>query len=78
MSKNDFAKAAIDKNLEAFVIHVAFLSIIDLAKKALITFLFIKKIKISNKYLNYANVFLEKRVAVLPEIIDLNQYTIEL
>lgn len=52
--------------------------LIHLAKKAQITFLFIEKVKISAKYSNFSNIFLKKTTLVLPKIISLNQYIIEL
>lgn len=64
--------------MEAFTIYIAFLSIIHLAKKAQITSLSIKKSKTLNKYLNYIDIFLEKKAGGLPKITNLNQHAIKL
>ena len=47
-------------------------------KKAQIAFLFIEKVKIPNKYLDFANIFSKKKVLMLPERIKLNEYAINL
>lgn len=62
MSKKEFAKAAIDKNDEAFVVHIVFLSIIHPARKAQTIFLFTEEIKIADNYLDYADVFSKKKL----------------
>ena len=52
--------------------------IIYLAKKVQITSFVTKKVKILAKYSDLSDVFLEKKVLVLLEIIDLNKYAIKI
>lgn len=78
MGKKKLARVVINENIKAFVIHLASLSTIHLVKKAQIFSLFSKEVKIPNKYLDYADIFLEKKAAVLPEITNLNQRVIKL
>lgn len=52
--------------------------IIYLVKKAKTTLLFIKKVKILTKYLDFVNIFSKKKVLLLSKIAKLNQYIIEL
>ena len=52
--------------------------LINLAQKAQIALLLSKKVIILNKYLDFLNVFLEKKALVLPKAINLNQHTIKL
>lgn len=71
-----------DKNSKTFIMHVAVLEIllsrlsIYLDKKTQIAFLLIKKITISNKYLNFADDFLEKKALMLPDQTNFNKYVI--
>lgn len=51
----------LDKNIEAFVIYVALLSLMHLAKKAQIALLLIKNVKILSKYSEFLNVFSKKK-----------------
>ena len=51
---------------------------IHIAQKAQIALLVVKKVKISNKYLDLSDVFLKKKILILLEIIELNQHAIEL
>lgn len=44
--KNEFARAVIDQNLEAFLVYIAFLAMILSVRKAHIAFLCFKKVKI--------------------------------
>ena len=71
----------LDKNFETFVIHVAFLSLVSGIypdKKAQIASLLNKKVKIPDKYSNFADIFSEKKVLVLSERTKLNEYAINL
>lgn len=54
------------------------ISRIHLNKKAQIASLLIKKVKIANKYLDFTNLFLEKKALVLSEYIKLNEHAIDL
>lgn len=48
------------------------------AWKAQIALLLTKKVKITTKYLDFSNVFSEKKALVLLKLTELNQYAIEL
>ena len=65
IDKKKFAKTALDKNVEPFIIHVIFFSInlmpMHLAQKAQTALLLTKKIKILTKYLDFLDVFLGKK-----------------
>ena len=72
---------ALDENFETFVVYIASLNLaprIYLDRAAQIAFLLIKEIKIPNKYLDFTNVFLERKALVLSEHIKLNEYIIDL
>ena len=72
---------ALDKNSETFVIHVVSLNLVSriyLNKKARIASLLTEKVKIPDKYSDFANVFLEEKVLILPECTELNEYAINL
>ena len=51
---------------------------IPLAKKAQIVLLVAKKVKISTKYLDFLDVFLEEKASILLKAIKLNQHAFEL
>lgn len=64
-----------------FVIYITFLLssiLIYIIKETQIILIFTKKIEILIKYLDFFNKFLRKRALKLLEIINLNQYTINL
>ena len=70
-----------DENIEAFVVYVNSLRLkmtIHLAKKVQIALLLAKKVTILTKYLDFANVFLEKLANIFSEQIVVNKYAIEL
>ena len=73
---------ALDKNIEAFVMHVTSLSfnliVIHLARKAQIVLLAAKKLQIPIKYSDFSNFFLKKTALILLEATEMNQYAIEL
>lgn len=80
INKKKFAKAVLDKNVKAFVVHVTSWVVsmsIHLAWKAQITLLFAEKVKIPNKYSDISNVFSEKKALVLLKILKLNKYVIK-
>ena len=61
--------------------HVVFLNLVPGIypdREAWIAFLFIKEVKIPEKYLDFADIFSEKKALVLPERIELNEYAIDL
>ena len=81
IDKKEFAKAALDRNSKTFVIHVAFLNLVPGIypdKEAQIAFLLTKKVKISDKYSDFTNVFSEEKTLVLPERTELNKHAINL
>ena len=51
---------------------------IHLTQEAQIALLLVKKISVLKKYLDFADIFFEKLVEVLPEWIKLNKHVIEL
>ena len=71
-----------DKNVEAFVVHVTSLSLNSMliypVRAAQIALLIAKKVKILTNYLDFSNVFSEEKALVLLEITDLNQHAIKL
>ena len=81
INKKKFAKVALDKKSETFFIHMALLNLIPGIypdRTAQITSLLIKKVRIPDKYSDFANVFSEKKALVLSERIELNEHTIDL
>ena len=80
IDKKKFAKIALNKHIEAFIVHITFLLLIAiyLAKKAQIASLVTKKMQIEAKYLDFLNIFLKKKTLVLLATIKLNQYIIKL
>ena len=82
IDKKKFARAAFDENVKAFIMHVTSFSLnlmsIHPAKKAQIALLIAEEVKIPNDYLDFSDVFSKEKALLLPEIIDLNQYAIEL
>ena len=68
---------ALDKNSEIFVVHVASFDLapgIHPDRKAQIASLLTKEVKISDKYLDYTDVFSEEKALVLLERTNLNEY----
>ena len=80
IDKKKFARAALDKHVEAFVIHVTFLLTMAIhpAKKAQIALLIVEEMKIPTNYLDFSDVFSKKKASILLEITELNQHAIEL
>lgn len=74
----------LDENIKIFIVYITFLNfskltiIIHLVKKAQIVLLLAKKIKISIKYLDFSNIFLEKNALILLELVKFNQHIIKL
>ena len=60
--------------------HMTFLLkiAINSAKKAQITLFIIKKVQILSKYLNFSDVFSEKKALILSKVTNLNQYATKL
>lgn len=84
MSKKKFVKMALDENFEIFIIHIMDLKaplsrlLIYLDKKVQIASQITKKIKILDKYSDFADVFSEEKILVLLKKIKLNEYVINL
>ena len=82
INKKKFAKVILNRNSEIFIVHLASFNLalisIHLDKKAYIAFLFTKKIKFLDKYLDFVDIFLEKKVLVLPKRTKLSGPTINL
>lgn len=78
--KKKFAKIVSNKNVKISIIYITFLLIIKIyfIRQAQIVFLFAKKIKILDKYLDFFLIFSKKKVLVLIKITKLNWYTIKL
>lgn len=75
---------ALDKNSKVFMLYIATLKAliselsVHLDKTAKITFLFTKKVKISNKDADFIDYFLEKKTLILLKQTNFNEYIIKL
>lgn len=73
---------ALNKNLEAFVIHITSFCLsqilIHLAQITQIALLVVKKIVIPVEYLDYTDVFLKKSVVKLSNRSDIKKHSINL
>lgn len=85
INKKEFAKAVLDENIKAFMVHFTFFNLeikmkIYLAYETQIMFLDIKKAfkRILAKYLNFINLFLEDKIIELLNYLDINKYAIYL
>ena len=85
IGKKEFPVAALDPKHEAFIIHVAALSInsgdeVYSLRKAQIVHLKVDKApsKVPSKYTDFADVFSSKLIGELPEHMEINDRTIEL
>ena len=81
INKKEFAKAALDKKSETFVVHVASLNLtpgIHPDREAQIASLLTKEVKIPDEYSDFTNVFSEEKALVLLKRIELNEYVINL
>ena len=70
-----------DKNIEAFVVHVSFVGLrmtIYPAKEAQLAFLLAKKVIVPAEYLDFADMFSEESTNVLSEQIGVNKHVIKL
>ena len=73
----------LDENFENFVVYVAFFNLTSAPtiypdKAAQIASLLTKEVKISDKYSDFVDVFLEENTLVLPKRIKLNEHAINL
>ena len=83
INKKEFAKAPLDENIEAFVMHVSFLSLgskmtIYPARKAQIALVLAKEVTVPAEYSDFADVFSKKTAKVLPKRIGINKHAIKL
>ena len=71
---------ALDKHVEAFMVHMIPLLTIEIhpAREAQIALLIAEEIKIPTKYSDFSNMFLEEKASILLEATELNQHAIEL
>ena len=80
INKKEFAKVALDEKSETFVVHITSLNLvlgIYPGKEAQIAFLLTEKVKITNKYSDFTDVYSEKKALVLLDRIQLNEHTID-
>ena len=65
----------LNEYIEAFVVHVTFLLMMAIhqVKKAQITLLITKKVKIPIKYLDFSNIFFKEKAFLLPKTIKSNK-----
>lgn len=86
INKKEFVKAALDEELNTFVVHVEALEAplaemaIHPSRETQIAALKQDKapIKVSAKYSDFSDFFSEKKALVLPELTKLNQHAIDL
>ena len=81
IDKKEFAKAALDKNSETFVVHIASLSLVPGIypdRKGQIASLLIEEVKIPDKYSDFTDVFSEEKALVLSERTEFNEHAIDL
>ena len=82
IDRKEFAKAALDENVEAFVVHVTSLSLNSMAmhpaREAQIASLVAEEVKIPTEYSDFSDVFLEEKASILPEATEMNQHAIKL
>ena len=82
INRKEFAKAALDENVEAFVVHVTSLSLNSMAmhpaREAQIASLVAEEVKIPTEYSDFSDVFSEEKASILPEATEMNQHAIEL
>ena len=82
IDKKKIIKAALNENIEAFVMHMTSLSLnllpIHPTWEAQIGLLIAKEVQILFKYLDFLDVFSKKKALILLEVTELNQYAIEL
>ena len=83
IDKKEFAKAALDENIEAFVVHVSSLSLrlkmtIHPAQEAQIASLLAKEVTVPAEYSDFADVFSKESAEVLPKRTGINKHAIDL
>lgn len=82
IDKKDFPQAAIDKNIETFIVYVSSIRLgsmtIHLILKAQITCLFTKEVTETTKYTDFANIFSKQLAKVFSERKGINEHAIKL
>ena len=81
INNKEFAKAALDGKSKTFVVHMTSLNLtpgIHQDKAVQIASLLAEKVRITDKYSDFVNVFLEEKALVLPERTELNEHAIDL
>ena len=80
INRKEFAKTALEKHIEIFVMHVTFLLMMAIhpARKTQIALLVAKEMQIPSKYSDFSDIFLEKKALILLEATELNQHIIKL
>ena len=77
----EFAKAALDENVEALVVYVSFLRLkmsIYPVRKAQLVLLVIKEANVPIKYMDFADIFSEKSANIPPKQTGANEHAIKL
>ena len=69
----------LDEYIEIFMIYMTFLLTMAIhpARKAQIILLIAEKVQSLNKYLDFLDIFLEKKASILSKTSKLNQYAIK-
>lgn len=81
INKKKFAKAAFNKSVEAFVVHIASLAsemLIHPARKAQIASFVVEKLTIPAQNADFADISSKKLAKVLPKQAGINKHAIEL
>ena len=81
IDRKDFTEAALDENVEAFVVHVSSLEsrmTIHPAREAQLALLLTEEVTVPVEYSDFADVFSEKSVNVLPKRIGVYEHAIKL
>ena len=81
INKKASAKAALDEKSETFIVHMVSFNLtprIHPDRAAQIAFLLVEKVRIPDKYSDFANVFSDKKTLMLPELTKLNEHAIHL
>ena len=81
INQKEFAKAALDDNFQAFVLHVSSLisrMTIHPAREAQLALLLAKKVTVPTEYSDFADIFSKKSANVLSEQTEANEHAIKL
>ena len=81
VGKKKFVAAALNPEHETFVVHIASFNLVSGIhpdRKAQITSLLTKEVKIPDKYSDFTDVFSKEEALVLPKHIELNEHAIDL